>query len=99
MIIIVLLGALVIYTCIYLTWQGAEGNLGSVAALLTVVEQMIFRPEHFFFIILRGLIIVAVVYALVDQIKSFRFNAARRRQAKIDRETKPAITYKFPESQ
>ena len=97
MIIVVLLGALTFYCVLYIAWQSAQGNMSTLAATMTVFENMLFAPQHLLFGILRALIIITVVYLFVDFIKSQRFKAAKKRQDKIDREAKLEITYHNPE--
>lgn len=96
MIILILLGGLVFYGVMYLIWQASLGHMDSLAGTLRVLEEMVFKPEHWFFLALRVLLCLAFAYGIYDAVKAARFNAARRRQAREDKNAELVLKYKDP---
>jgi uncharacterized metal-binding protein len=63
-----------------LVWEAAQSQLDGTASLLRAVNNMLFMPQEVVFVILRGLIIVAMLYVIADFfMASAKRNARRRR--------------------
>ena len=96
MLILVLIGAIVFYAVLYIVWEMSHSRLNTVESWLHVVNGMAVMPDNLIFLILRGLILVAVLYVFSDWLKTFALKTKRRREKRREDERDPRIGWKKP---
>ena len=74
MLFVVVILAFVMYCGLYLVWEAAQSRLDGTTAILRAVNNMLFMPQESIFVILRGLIVIALCYVIAD----FFMSSAKR---------------------
>jgi len=92
MFILALFGAFLFYVGLYLLWESNRVPLDSTAAILRVLNDMLWLPQTTVFVIFRGILLVAMLYIVGD----FIFSSARRATRKRKNDEKNVIGWKKP---
>ena len=104
MLIIALMGAVVLYLVIYVTWMLAQPQIQSATStahtLMTVLAEALLWPQNTTFIIFRGLILVTLLYVISDfllsLVKRILVRARRKREDRKPRKGRNPRTGHIP---
>ena len=96
MLILVLIGAILFYAVVYILWEMSHSRLNTVESWLHLANNVAVMPDNLVFIILRGLILIAMLYVFCDWLKSFNEKSKRKRREKLEKERSLRLGYKKP---
>lgn len=86
MLIVVLLCAIVFYVVLYLLFAYLKTPIRTTEGWLRALDAMLFAPSDLVFLILRGVILAALFYVVIDLFAS----AVKRTRAQREQERKDA---------
>ena len=84
MVIVVLIGAILFYAALYLLWELSHSRLNTVENWLSAFNHMVVMPDNVVFVILRGLILVTLLYVICDLLVSTARRTKRKKEARRD---------------
>ena len=96
MLILVLIGAILFYAAIYILWEMSHSRLNTVESWLHVINSMAVMPDNLIFLILRGLILVGILYVFGDWVKSVARGNKNKREKRHQDARNPRAGWKKP---
>lgn len=89
MLFIALIMAACLYVGLYLIWEASQSHLSGPTNILRLLNDMLITPRADIFFLLRGLILITLLYLIAD----FIYSSARgtRKKRRKNEETKISV--------
>ena len=81
MLIVFLFVAIVLYVGLYFAWDFLSGHLDGPTAWLASFQRMILWPDELIFQMLRGLILIVLLYVIGDFLMSLAKNGLKKKMS------------------